>query len=189
MDRPDPGASKEQWRTWAKTVRPTLDTAALSAAIVAGLLRWDRLEVAGTVLLYLPMGDEIDPTPLLEAGLRCRFAATRTPPRGGDLTVHELGGPLEVHRLGFLQPHRLAPEVSAGEIDVFLVPGLVFDGRGGRLGWGAGYFDRLLVAARTDARLVGIVPSALVVGRLPVTAQDVPMTHLATEAGVTAVGV
>jgi 5-formyltetrahydrofolate cyclo-ligase len=187
VNRPDPGATKDQWRTWARSVRPALARDDLSRAIVDHLVAWPVLRAAHTVLLYIPMDDEMDPTPLLETDLPCRFVATRTPERGGDLTVHELGGPLQVHRLGFLQPHRLASEVSPGDVDVFLVPGLVFDSHGGRLGWGAAYFDRLLPAARHDARLVGVVPSALVVDRLPVTPTDVPMTHLATEDGIVAV--
>jgi 5-formyltetrahydrofolate cyclo-ligase len=36
--------------------------------------------------------------------------------------------------------------VAAAEIDFVLVPGVVFDPRGGRIGYGAGYYDRLLAA-------------------------------------------
>ncbi|NND03528.1 MAG: 5-formyltetrahydrofolate cyclo-ligase, partial [Acidimicrobiia bacterium] len=68
--------------------------------------------------------------------------------------------------------------------DLFLVPGLTFDLWGNRLGWGAGFYDRLLAMAREDAPLVGIVPAEVVVDRLPAEVHDVAMTHLATEEGV-----
>jgi 5-formyltetrahydrofolate cyclo-ligase len=138
-----------------------------------------------TVLLYLPMGDEINLLPLTESEQSIRFVATRTPQRG-DLTIHELGGPLEVHRFGFLQPHASAREVGVPEIDIALLPGLAFDLHGTRLGHGAGYFDRLLRFTRPDARLAGVVPADLVVDRLPADGHDIPVGYLATEQGVIA---
>jgi 5-formyltetrahydrofolate cyclo-ligase len=71
---------------------------------------------------------------------------------------------------------------------VALVPGMLFDRTGGRLGHGAGYYDRLLPGLGPTVPRVGVVPTALVVDALPCEAHDVPMTHLATEAGVRPVG-
>ena len=56
--------------------------------------------------------------------------------------------------------------------------------RGHRLGYGKGYFDRLLPTLRPDAQRVGVTFAALLVAALPATDHDVPMTHLATEEGV-----
>ena len=148
------------------------------------LLDWRGLNAAQSALIYLPMAEEINIRPLADSGIDCRWLATRTPASGRILTIHELGGPLEVHPYGYLQPHESAPEVHPFDVDLFLVPGLIFDLWGNRLGWGAGYYDRLLSMARSDAPLVGIVPAELVVDRLPAEVHDVPMTHLATEEGV-----
>ncbi len=151
--------------------------------IVGGLRRWGGLPGA-RVLLYQPLPDEPDITAL-------RFEAasflTRTPERG-ELTVHPFAGPMERHRFGFLQPRDSAPVVDPAQIDVALVPGVVFDAQGVRLGRGSGYLDRFLARLRPDALRIGVAPSELVVDRLPVAEHDVPMTHLATEAGVAAVG-
>ena len=176
--------SKEEWRAWARAVRAEVDWEEISDAVVAGLGEWIVPDNYRTVLVYLPMSGEINLGPLLEADTETRFVATRTPDHGGELSVHELGGPLEVHRLGFLQPHSSARMVSPDEIDVALLPGLAFDLFGNRLGRGAGYFDRLLRATRQGAKLVGVVPTALVVDRLPTEAHDMPVDYLATEEGV-----
>jgi 5-formyltetrahydrofolate cyclo-ligase len=136
------------------------------------------------VLVFLPLADEVDLRPLLDAGFECAFAATRTPDHGGTLSVHEMGGPLEVHRLGFLQPHATAPEVDPAELDVLLLPGLAFDLWGTRLGRGGGYYDRLLMRVTLTAQIVGVTPAALVVDRLPSEPHDVPVAYLATEEGV-----
>ncbi len=65
-----------------------------------------------------------------------------------------------------------------------LLPGLAFDLWGGRLGRGAGYFDRLLMEIDATVPVVGVTPANLVVDRLPQEPHDLPVGHLATEEGV-----
>ena len=186
MPPPAAGASKRAFREWARTTRAALDWEALSAQVAKNLASWIEGEPGRVVLAYLPLPDEINLLPLIESVADARFVATRTPDRGGELSIHELGGPLEVHRLGFLQPHRSSREFAPREIDTALLPGLAFDLFGNRLGRGAGYFDRLLPQLRPGARRVGVVPAALVVDLLPVDEHDVPVDYLATEEGVIA---
>lgn len=186
IDQPAPTGTKDEWRAWARAARTGLEFGELSPLIRQHLEQWPPLGQARIALLYLPMGDEVDIVPLERGELSCRFVATRTPDRDGALTVHELGGPLEVHRLGFLQPHRAAPEVDPGEVDVWLLPGLAFDLWGTRLGRGAGYFDALLSRVSPTAITVGVCPSALVVDRLPGEPHDQAVKYLATEEGVIA---
>lgn len=181
---PAADATKDEWRRWARSRRAQLDWPAISAAVVHEIRSWMAPDSYQTVLVYLPLADEIDLRPLLEEDQETRFVATRTPEQGRDLSIHELGGPLEVHRFGFLQPHASAPRVGPDAIDIALLPGLVFDLYGNRIGHGAGYFDRLLPATRIGAKLVGVVPADLVVDQLPVDLHDIPMGYLATEEGV-----
>ena len=188
MIEPPAGAvPKDEFRAWARAARAQVDWPETSRRVVAGLLRWEPLRLADTVLVFLPMPLEVDLNPLLEAAPVRRFVTTRTPDDRGTLSIHELGGPLEVHRLGFLQPHARAPRVAPTDVDVFLLPGLAFDLWGNRLGRGAGYFDELLSHARSNATRVGVVPVSLVVDRLPTGPGDVIVRYLATEEGVLAV--
>ena len=178
---PSEGSDKAAWRRWARRRRAELDFTAIGDEVRRALARWG--ELAGTVLLYAPLPDEIDLLPLIDEHPSCRFVMTRTPERGG-LTVHPVSESMERHRLGYLQPTADAGEIAPAEIDVFLLPGLAFDRRGARLGRGAGYFDELLASARATARRVGTAPEALIVDRLPVAEHDRSMTHLASEQGV-----
>lgn len=184
--QPPTSAAKDEWRDWARATRAELDFAEFSDQVRSHLEQWAPLQRASVALLYLPLGDEVDLVPLQGTELGCRFVATRTPDREGALSVHELGGPLEVHRLGFLQPHRAAPEVDPGDIDVLLLPGLAFDLWGTRLGRGAGYFDELLSRLPASAVTVGVCPAALVVDRLPREPHDQKVQFLATDEGVIA---
>ena len=126
------------------------------------------------------MAGEIDLDPLLDE-FRC--TVTRTWPHG-RLTVHRADVRMERHRWGYVQPVADAPELPLDEIGAVLVPGVLFDRRGGRLGHGAGYYDRLLPRLPADAILIGVSAEGRLVDELPTDAHDVRMTHLATETGV-----
>ena len=171
--------AKGEARAAARRARRALDLAVVSAGVVAGLRSWPGLQGDPVILLYVPLGDEVDVTPL--AG------ATAVIPRideHGAITLRPFAAPRERHALGFEQPIAAAPEIDPAEVDVALVPGLAFDRSGTRLGRGGGHYDRLLARLRPDAVIVGITPVALVIDQLPREAHDRPMTHLATEDGV-----
>ena len=159
-----------------------------AAAAVDGIVEWlaGAGIPAGSVVMYLPLPDEIDVTPLPDRVSRT-FAVTRTPP-SGPLTLHPVDAPRERHRFGFEQPVASAPVVDPSTVAVVLTPGLAFGPAGERLGRGGGYYDRFLLTVPASAARVGVTVSALVVDGLPTDSHDVPMTHLATENGVRPLG-
>ncbi|MEX2534412.1 MAG: 5-formyltetrahydrofolate cyclo-ligase [Trueperaceae bacterium] len=196
-DRPTAGASKQVWRKWARARRRAAGHAQLGRSISAQLEAWPVYRAVLHVLIYVAFGDEPDLSALL-AQTEKTFYATRTVDPGmvsegvddRVLTLHRLepgtleAGVLERHRFGFLQPSSLTPPVTSGVIELVLVPGLAFDMRGNRLGFGKGYYDRLLGKLDSSVPRVGIAPAELLVPSLPTEEHDVRMTHLATEEGI-----
>ena len=157
-----------------------------SSAVVDALRVFlTETSIAAYVLTFLPMAGEIDLDPLLH---QYRCAVTRTWPHG-RLTVHRADVDMERHRWGYLQPVADAPELLLDEIGAVLVPGVLFARRGGRLGHGAGYYDRLLPRLHAGAILIGVTTEDRLVDQLPTDAHDVRMTHLATEKGIRPVGI
>jgi 5-formyltetrahydrofolate cyclo-ligase len=71
--------------------------------------------------------------------------------------------------------------VRPEELDLVMVPGTAFDPRGGRMGQGKGYYDRLLANARPDAPLVGMAFDCQIFGEIPVAPHDVFMDQVLTE--------
>ncbi|WP_411827661.1 5-formyltetrahydrofolate cyclo-ligase [Luteolibacter sp. AS25] len=63
---------------------------------------------------------------------------------------------LEFGAFGILEPKEGLREYDASQIDLFLCPGLGFDVRGGRIGRGRGFYDRVLSKARAGALKVGV---------------------------------
>lgn len=191
-DAPAPGAAKAAWRSWARALRRAWAAdpqgrARDENALRAWLEGWDAWRDARCVLAYVAFADELDPiAPAVRAGGRRgpTLATTRTVGPGEPLEIRAWIEPFERHPFGFLQPRSDAPAVDPASIDLVLVPGLAFDVRGARLGYGQGHFDRLLPGLPLRAPRVGVAHDAWVVERLPAEAHDVPMTHLLTPSGL-----
>jgi len=94
-----------------------------------------------------------------------------------ELAAGTLGIPEPRHELRSLPERRIAP----GELDLVMVPGLAFDRRGGRVGHGKGYYDRLLARVRPDALLAGVAFECQVFPQVPMLDYDVLMDRVITE--------
>lgn len=70
--------------------------------------------------------------------------------------------------------------ISPKDLPVILVPGLAFDCSGGRLGLGAGYYDRYLQEA-TNAIKIGICSTDFLLEKIPMMEHDVFMDYILTE--------
>ena len=84
--------------------------------------------------------------------------------------------------LGIPEPEASATVVEKEEIDLILVPGLLFDRRGNRMGQGAGYYDRYL--ADYAGMTCALAYAAQVVDTVIKKPHDVPVKMLCTEEGL-----
>ena len=70
------------------------------------------------------------------------------------------------------------------ELDLLVIPGLAFDRQGGRLGYGKGYFDRLLPGARPDALLAAVAFECQLFDTVPMQPYDVRVDAVVTETDI-----
>lgn len=144
-------------------------------------------EGARVVSLYAAIGAELSTdraaAELAAAGVALAYPRVVRSER--RLVFHRAAAPsaLAPGSLGIPEPSSKLPRVPVDQIDLFVVPGLAFDTRGARLGWGQGYYDRVLVQNRSATR-VGIAFEAQLVSYAPSTELDVPMDHIVSESGV-----
>ena len=75
-------------------------------------------------------------------------------------------------------------EINPLELDLVMVPGVAFDRSGGRLGHGAGYYDKLLSTVRPDAVLIGVCFEAQLFDRIIMDDHDIFMDKVITEQAV-----
>ena len=182
LPAPAPDAPKTEWRAWARATRGALPDR--SAAVTAHLRDLLHAQGARRVLAYRALPGEPDVSGLAISGLAGDFtllaprARFRPTPR---LTLHAWDTATEPSRFGALQPPANTPEEALATVDAVLLPALAYDRRGVRLGYGGGFYDRLLPGF--GGLVVGVVWAALVVPELPCEAHDCRAGWLATEEG------
>lgn len=149
-------------------IRAAEDAAALTLAL-------PELADARVVLAYGATPEEIDPAPLV-AALRSRGATIVLPriEEPGVLGLHVVGSAddLVTGAFGLLEPAADAPRAADADIDVVLVPGVAFDAQGHRLGYGGGYYDRLLPRLPVACSLIGLAYDEQIFAKVPAEDHD-----------------
>lgn len=82
-------------------------------------------------------------------------------------------------KFGIREPKKSLPYKKISEIDVALIPGIAFDESGRRIGFGGGYFDRLL--AKLHCTTIGLAYEFQIVDKAPARSYDVPVDYIITE--------
>lgn len=176
---------KEQLREKSKYIRSSLcgeTCQCASTAICDHIENWNVFQNSQTILTYLPMGNEVDLTALLERQAHKRWAIPRILP-GYQMAFH-LYNPsnLIFHDYGMWEPAPDCSVIAPEEIDLALVPGLTFDLQGWRLGFGGGFYDRFLCDFTGVA--LGITYQSLLIEHVPHGAYDIPIRFVVTEEGI-----
>lgn len=110
------------------------------------LLELPAFQEAKTLATYLSFDHEFPTAGLIQAALQLgkRVCVPRTYPQGRMEFVEYDPDILEKTHFGLLEPNEQGKVVDKAEIDLIHVPGLVFQSKGYRIGYGGGYYDRYL---------------------------------------------
>ena len=164
----------------------TDDRAAAGAAIAAGLAALASFASARTVLLTLPFRSEWDTLPLVRQALAAgkSVVVPRVNATTRMLELHAIEDPVRdagPGHQGIPEPLAHCPMVAPGAVDWVLVPGVAFDEGGWRIGYGGGYYDRLLPSlAAVVPRIAGAFNLQLV-ARVPSAEHDIAVDAIVTE--------
>lgn len=169
----------------ARDAMPPAARAAGSAAVTARIAALPSFIAARTVLLTLPFRSEWDTLPLIELALASgkTVAAPRVNRATRMLELHALTGSaraLVPGAYGVPEPDANADRVAPESVEWVLVPGVAFDRTGRRLGYGGGYYDRLLPLIGRAPRVAGAFDVQLV-DRVPWAPHDVCVDVIVTE--------
>ncbi len=137
------------------------------------------------VLGYQPHRQEPDLSPLLQLH-KYHWGLPRCLP-DRQLAWHQWqwGEPLITNRDGLQEPPNTAPLVDMAINGVLLIPAIAIDQQGYRLGYGGGYFDRLLSKPKWSQVLtIGVVFDFAYLPSLPHEEWDQPLAVVCTESGI-----
>ena len=162
-----------------------------SLAVIEHIRALPEWKIASEVLCYWPFKNEVDIRPLIyelwQRGVRVLLPRCR-PGQPGVMDVacvtcedelaegmYSIMEPTTVCEVMDVTNDTLAPDLA-------LIPGVAFDHRGFRLGYGGGYYDRLLEGPQLGrAFKIGLCFELLFVKKLPVDDWDRPVNAVCTE--------
>jgi 5-formyltetrahydrofolate cyclo-ligase len=178
----------------ARNAQPDKDRA--SQAAVATLIALPEYQAAQTVLWYLDCRSELRTRHVLPAALASGKRIVVPYCTIDDFGANKLGlwwlqslDELIVGKWKILEPPRerwgeAGKEIDPEQLDLVIVPGVAFSRRGGRMGNGQGYYDRLLLRVRTDCPLMALCYECQLFDDLVVSSHVVFMDKVVTEQAV-----
>lgn len=97
--------------------------------------------------------------------------------------VFNISNDLEKGSFGIYQPKIDTQNLlkDKNEIDLIVVPGLVFDEKGGRIGYGKGYYDKFLAMVPTDKSIIAFAFELQIVSEAVCCSHDVSVHKIVTE--------
>jgi 5-formyltetrahydrofolate cyclo-ligase len=158
-----------------------LEIASLSQEVAAQFLSSAVYAAASTLALYCSIRSEVATSGLFAAAVQAgkRVLYPRTVGATLEFVVVESLEALEESRFGICEP-RSGEAFPLAAIDLLVLPGVAFDEKGIRLGYGLGCYDRALAAVGRPT-LVGLAYDFQVVASLPREAHDIPVDIVVTE--------
>lgn len=140
---------------------------------------------------YWPMADEIDVRPLLAAlHDQGRTIVLPVVAGSGKPLIFRRWQPEMALQVGIFGTRHPGAEAAEEVPGLLLVPLLAFDGRGARLGWGGGFYDRTLAHLRAAGPViaVGVAYHGQRVERVPQSPEDQPLDWIVTDEDVIEAG-
>ena len=186
-------AEKKRLRLSMKATLESISTkeaAAAGEAISNRLAGWSSWRSSLVVALFATLPGEVDTQPLIELARRDgkQILFPRIHARGTiEFAVVEEAASLQPGRYGVLEPDLQCPTLQLDAHTIVFVPGIAFDRAGGRLGRGAGYYDRVIAGCEESAgrpRFIGAGFDKQVIEAVPMNSRDMRMDGIVTETGL-----
>lgn len=155
---------------------------------------FDRLTASITyrhsneILLYASMGSEIDTWAIFDAAIKAgKKVAYPLCFEDNTMKYYYVSSrdDLEEGAFGILEPKKGLEEYVPSSLSICVVPAIVFDKEGYRIGYGKGFYDRFL--SSFPGVKVGLVYSNMIIPRVPRGRFDKHVDILISERGVSAV--
>ncbi|MBI4655085.1 MAG: 5-formyltetrahydrofolate cyclo-ligase [Nitrospirae bacterium] len=156
------------------------------ALIIKRLLNIQEFKKAKSILFYASFRSEVDTMGCLNSAIKLgkKIGLPKVDKEQGCLNLYEIKdtSELQPNYMGILELSILkGRKMNLKDIDVVVVPGAGFDTKGNRLGYGAGYYDKLLSGSRKHITTIALAFEEQIVPGVPREGHDVRVDKIITE--------
>ncbi|ELR96634.1 5-formyltetrahydrofolate cyclo-ligase [Gloeocapsa sp. PCC 73106] len=146
------------------------------------LQSWSGFQTAQSILAYFSIQQEPDLSPLFA---QKHWGFPRCVDKSLSWYWWQQGDLLTPGAYGILEPEPTAPKVTPEQVDLILVPAVACDFAGYRLGYGGGFYDRLLAQPQwSSLKAIGIVFDFAYLPQLPVDSWDQKLDGVCTDSRI-----
>ena len=154
----------------------------LSQKVQRQLIGSEPFVRARSLALYNPINNEVATGQIFAVAREQKKQVYYPRVAGEELEFLEVSA---VNRLvtgafGIAEPE-IGEKISVAELDLLIVPGVAFDVRGHRLGYGGGFYDRQLTGKSAETITVGLCFEIQLCDLLPIEEHDQALDYIATE--------
>lgn len=184
---------KQTLRKEYKALRDNFDKKKLheeSLKILDFLYKTEAYQKSDTVFTYVNMNSEVETIPLIKQALKDKktvavCALTLKKHEMIFIKINDLNN-LKTNKFGTLEPEIKKENIlTSSEKTLLIVPGLVFDKRGYRIGYGGGYYDFFISNNKKTLANIGIcLDFQLINENLPIEEFDEPLNMIITNGGI-----
>lgn len=141
------------------------------------------------IMVYMDFSKEVSTKLLIEKcfdmGKKVFLPLVNSQPKRGYLEVYQvtdIKNQVSKGTYGILEPNKeLSKKVDEKVIDMVIVPGVAFDEKRNRIGYGAGYYDVFLKKVKKECHKVGIAFELQICYHIPIEEHDIFLDKIVTE--------
>lgn len=161
--------------------------------ITSTLIETDAFKTASTIMCYISFGTEVDTKPIINQCLKEGKTVLvpiiiKNEDETSYMEASQLMDPesdLAPGTMGIMEPKASKIRIRDPKtIDLVIIPGMAFDRKGNRLGYGAGYYDYYLEKLRDDCNQIGLTFSFQLIDHIPTQKHDKQIKNIITERGL-----
>ncbi|MCX7957233.1 MAG: 5-formyltetrahydrofolate cyclo-ligase [Endomicrobia bacterium] len=182
METVDSGKEKKNLREKILQVRESLSNLEVenkSRAITTKIIKFENFKKAKNIAIYYPFRNEVNVLYIMDFFSECKkFFFPVVDTRFKDLKFVEFTGKFEKNIYGIYEPVD-GKEILFEELDLIIVPGVAFDKMCNRLGYGGGYYDKLL--RKIKSTKCGVCYDIQIVEAIPVETKDEKVDYVISE--------
>lgn len=171
--------NKKELRQYIKEIRSSVNQEQknyLDNLIYEKTINSDFYKSSKFIFIYVSFGNEVDTHRIINYSLANNkiicVPKIINKKEGMKAVIIQSINELQLSSFGILEPEDFQNSVDPKEIDLLFIPGLAFDNKGGRIGYGAGYYDRYLKTVREDAYKVGLAYDFQIIPSVPMETYD-----------------